>query len=294
MRGCCAHAAVGVRACPAAAAARSRRRGGALALRCVPRPRHIAQRSSRHAPPYAAAQPDQQQPPLPAPAVLVGGSTVLYAGLAAAAAGLAHVGGAAPVLPALFAPPPLTPTLAFTAPLCVSLVAALAGVAAGVPACVEIKTLMDKSITPLLQKSPLPALALLAAGAGYGEEAMFRGALLPLAMSALAAAGLDAGAAAAVALAATSVVFGALHAVTPLYFVWATAAGALFGYEWLATGGSLSACAATHALYDFIAFIAIVRAWGPQAPLPPAAASSAERGGGGEAPAEEDGAAALK
>jgi membrane protease YdiL (CAAX protease family) len=277
MRGCCAHAAAVVGACPAAAAARSRQRVGAVALRCAPRPRHVtAPRLSRRAAAAPRAAADQSQPPLPAPAVLVGGSTVLYVGLVAAAAGLAHAGGAAPVLPALFAPPPLAPTLAFTVPLCVSLVAALVGVAKGVPACVEIKTLMDKSINPILRKSSLPALALLAAGAGYGEEAMFRGALLPLAMSALAAAGVDAGAAAAVSLAATSVVFGALHAVTPLYFFWATAAGALFGYEWLATGGSLSACAATHALYDFIAFVAIVRAWGPQAP------------------AEEDGGAALK
>jgi hypothetical protein len=94
----------------------------------------------------------------------------------------------------------------------------------------------------------------------------------------------SAGVATALALGASSLVFGALHAVTPLYFAWATAAGALFGmslapqvwalalttpaacragWEYLATGGELSACAATHALYDLIAFIAIARLWGP-------------------------------
>ena len=54
------------------------------------------------------------------------------------------------------------------------------------------------------------------------------------------------------ALGATSVVFGALHAITPLYFVWATIAGGLFGTEYLAAG--LVAAVLTHWLYDWIAF----------------------------------------
>ena len=129
----------------------------------------------------------------------------------------------------------------------------MAGVAAGVPACVEIKRLFEASIVPVLCALPPAGLALLAAGAGLGEEALFRGVLLPLASGSVGA---------PVALGATSLLFGALHAATPLYFLWATAAGALFGCEWFATGGSLSACAATHALYDYIAFLVIVRAWG--------------------------------
>ena len=35
------------------------------------------------------------------------------------------------------------------------------------------------------------------------------------------------------------------------------------GWEYLATGGELSACAATHAVYDLIAFVAIARLWAP-------------------------------
>ena len=58
------------------------------------------------------------------------------------------------------------------------------------------------------------------------------------------------------AIGATSLVFGALHAVTPLYFVIATAGGALFGREYLVSG--LTAAVATHWAYDWIAFEASV------------------------------------
>ncbi len=54
------------------------------------------------------------------------------------------------------------------------------------------------------------------------------------------------------AVSVTSVVFGALHAVTPLYFFWATAAGALFGGEYVVAG--LAAAVATHWAYDWLAF----------------------------------------
>ena len=54
------------------------------------------------------------------------------------------------------------------------------------------------------------------------------------------------------AVSITSVVFGALHAVTPLYFGIATAAGALFGGEYLV--GGLNAAIITHWAYDWIAF----------------------------------------
>lgn len=54
------------------------------------------------------------------------------------------------------------------------------------------------------------------------------------------------------AVAATSLVFGALHAITPLYFIWATVAGGLFGTEYLEAG--LTAAVVTHWVYDWIAF----------------------------------------
>ena len=54
------------------------------------------------------------------------------------------------------------------------------------------------------------------------------------------------------AISITSVIFGALHAVTPLYFLVATVAGALFGGEYLV--GGLTAAVFTHSVYDWIAF----------------------------------------
>ncbi len=54
------------------------------------------------------------------------------------------------------------------------------------------------------------------------------------------------------AVSITSVIFGALHAVTPLYFLVATVAGALFGGEYVCAG--LAAAVVTHWVYDWIAF----------------------------------------
>ena len=54
------------------------------------------------------------------------------------------------------------------------------------------------------------------------------------------------------AVGVTSIIFGALHAVTPLYFLVATVAGALFGGEYLVSG--LAAAVVTHWAYDWIAF----------------------------------------
>ena len=54
------------------------------------------------------------------------------------------------------------------------------------------------------------------------------------------------------AVGVTSVVFGALHAITPLYFFWATAGGALFGAEYVVAG--LAAAVFTHWAYDWLAF----------------------------------------
>ena len=161
--------------------------------------------------------------------MLIGGSSLLYAGMAFGSAGAAHLAGSPPILPSLLAVPPVEPTLTYMGPMLGSLAAALAGVAFNFAPCVEIKDLMERSISPIIRSAPYSGLALLALGAGYGEEAFFRGLLIPVATAAVANAGASAGVATAVALCTSSVIFGALHAITPLYFAWATAAGALFG-----------------------------------------------------------------
>ena len=149
--------------------------------------------------------------------------------MASGSAGAAHFAGTPPILPSLLAAPPLEPTLTYLLPMLGSLGAALAAVEANVAPCVEIRDVMERTVTPLLRVTSLPGLALLALGAGYGEEALFRGFLIPVASASAQSSGVDGGVATALALGASSLVFGALHAVTPLYFAWATAAGALFG-----------------------------------------------------------------
>lgn len=74
---------------------------------------------------------------------------------------------------------------------------------------------------------PVQGLGLLALGAGVGEETLFRGFLQSAAIQGLAGV-LPAEFATACGLAAASVVFGALHALTPSYFLFATAAGFVF------------------------------------------------------------------
>ncbi len=92
--------------------------------------------------------------------------------------------------------------------------------------------------------------------AGVPEEILFRGAMQPV-----------------LGLFATAVVFGALHAVTPVYFVYATVAGALLGAlaDWR---GSLWAAMAAHTTIDVIMFLALMRAWRRRAGPPPPPASS--------------------
>ncbi len=79
-------------------------------------------------------------------------------------------------------------------------------------------------------------IALLALGAGVGEETFFRGFLQTATVSSLADWGsgvLSQQAATVLGVAAVSLFFGALHAATRLYFVFATVAGALFGASFL-------------------------------------------------------------
>lgn len=104
---------------------------------------------------------------------------------------------------------------------------------------------------------PLAALvvsAALAAAAGIGEEALFRGLLqadLSTRFGSMVAA--DVGVAAAVAF--TSVIFGALHAVTPLYAALATLASVYFGWLYVDAGTNLVVPITAHAVYDLGALL---------------------------------------
>ncbi len=82
--------------------------------------------------------------------------------------------------------------------------------------------------------------------AGVPEEVLFRGAIQP-----------------ALGLPLTALLFGALHALTPAYFVYATLAGAfLGGLE--AWRGGLWAPIAAHTAIDAIVFLLLIRSARPQ------------------------------
>ena len=79
--------------------------------------------------------------------------------------------------------------------------------------------------------------------AGVPEELLFRGALQPL-----------------LGMLGAAIIFGALHAITPSYFLYASTAGLLLGAlrEWR---GGLWASMAAHTAIDALMFALLVRAW---------------------------------
>ena len=129
-----------------------------------------------------------------------------------------------------------------------------------VPPFRELKNVYQRYFVPVLKTVPLWGIAVLAIGAGIGEEVAFRGFLQTWLLEK--AAGLPAStpaSALAAALVTSSVIFGAAHAITPFYAFYATCAGVIFGVEYLRCG--LPAAAFTHALYDFVALVVIIQLW---------------------------------
>jgi membrane protease YdiL (CAAX protease family) len=109
----------------------------------------------------------------------------------------------------------------------------------------DVTTATQRSVLALLGGSFKPVLGLVIAtalgvAAGLGEEMLFRGVLQYELGSRFGD---------VLAVVAASVVFGALHAVTPLYAFLASLASLYFGYLYLSTG-NLAVPIATHAIYD--------------------------------------------
>jgi len=113
----------------------------------------------------------------------------------------------------------------------------------------EILVRVRDLVTPLFRESTLLQLGVVALAAGVGEELLFRGVIQTVATPVL-------GAAAAIVL--TSLVFGLVHALTPLYAVLAAFISAYLGWMMVATG-SLVPPIVAHAIYDWIALVYIVR-----------------------------------
>ncbi len=124
------------------------------------------------------------------------------------------------------------------------------------PAMRRLRHWMQWLVDELFAQSGLAPLALVAALAGVGEELLFRGVVqwsvghwtTPW-----------------VGLAVASLAFGALHALSTLYFLLATLIGAYFGWLMLQFGDLVTPMVA-HGLYDFLALAYLARRRGPRRP----------------------------
>ncbi len=102
---------------------------------------------------------------------------------------------------------------------------------------------------PLFRSCSFVELAIVAALAGVGEEALFRGVLQTWGTEALGP---------ALSIGLTSVMFGLAHFVTPLYAVLAAAIGTYIGVLYYLSG-DLFAVMLVHGLYDLVALEILVR-----------------------------------
>jgi membrane protease YdiL (CAAX protease family) len=105
----------------------------------------------------------------------------------------------------------------------------------------KIKQFLHETLGPSLVACRWYDLLLVAAIAGISEELLFRGALQPLC-----------------GLFWSNVLFGFAHCITPTYVVFAGAVGGYLG-GLMEGANNLLAPIVAHALYDFLAFLVVVR-----------------------------------
>jgi membrane protease YdiL (CAAX protease family) len=118
---------------------------------------------------------------------------------------------------------------------------------------VNIRKLLLNTLGPGLHRYHWSDLFILAAIAGVSEELLFRGVIQPWIESSW---GITAG------LIGSNIVFGMVHAVTPLYAVLAALVGIYLGLS-LDYGGdrNLLTPIIIHSCYDFLAFVALMRVY---------------------------------
>ena len=111
----------------------------------------------------------------------------------------------------------------------------------------DLRTQVESLVGEFFRGVSWPGLAAVSIAAGVGEEVLFRGALQPLA---------ERWWGPTIGLVATSVLFGAAHMVSRVYFVFAMAVGMYLG--WLAQQtGELLTPITVHAAYDFVALLVL-------------------------------------
>lgn len=117
----------------------------------------------------------------------------------------------------------------------------------------QMKTILLETLGPMMHKYHWSDLLILAAVAGISEEILFRGVLQPWMENAW---GATAG------LIGSNIVFGLVHAVTPLYAFLAASVGIYLGLL-LDYGDqrNLITPIVVHSFYDFLAFLVIMRTY---------------------------------
>jgi membrane protease YdiL (CAAX protease family) len=120
-------------------------------------------------------------------------------------------------------------------------------------AVVRIKNVLLETLGPSLHRYHWTDLLMLASIAGLSEELLFRGVIQPW---------LESSWGMATGLIASNIIFGLAHAVTPLYAVLAAMVGIYLSLA-LDYGGdrNLLLPIIIHGLYDFLAFVALMRAY---------------------------------
>jgi membrane protease YdiL (CAAX protease family) len=116
---------------------------------------------------------------------------------------------------------------------------------------VTIKDLLLRTLAPSLHQRHWSDLLLLATIAGVSEELLFRGVIQPWISASW---GFNAG------LWGCNIIFGLVHAITPLYALLVTFVGVYLSLS-MTVGGenNLLTPIIIHSLYDFLAFIALMR-----------------------------------
>jgi len=116
-----------------------------------------------------------------------------------------------------------------------------------------IKRFLIEMLGPMLSVCRWFDLVLLALLAGLAEEVLFRGLLQPW---------MERSWGATAGLAGSNVLFGLAHLITPLYAVVAGLIGLYLGFLLDAIGErNLLVPVVTHAVYDYLAFLVVLRAY---------------------------------
>lgn len=122
----------------------------------------------------------------------------------------------------------------------------------------SLRDVVERALAQLLREATLLQILALSVAAGIGEEVLFRGFLQQGVADAMRRLQFEELPAQIAAIAAASIIFGLVHAVTKTYLVAATLMGAALGYLYLFADNILAPIVA-HGVYDFIAILYFVR-----------------------------------